>query len=105
MEARLSVRQVKAARALLSWNQNQLAEACGVSAPTVKYLEQVGGILGGRPATAHAIRSALEEAGIIFLFEDGEGEGVRLKAGVYPNEITRRHRRRRVTDSEGAEIT
>ena len=105
MEARLSVRQVKAARALLSWNQNQLAEACGVSAPTVKYLEQVGGILGGRPATAHAIRSALEDAGIIFLFEDGEGEGVRLKAGVYPNEITRRHRRRRVTDSEGAEIT
>ena len=33
----------------------------------------------GYPATLEAIRRALEEAGVIFVDENGEGPGVRLK--------------------------
>ena len=35
--------------------------------------------MGGRPATIAAIRSALESAGVIFVPENGEGAGVRLR--------------------------
>jgi DNA-binding XRE family transcriptional regulator len=98
MEFRVSVRQVKAARALLGWAQSDLAEAAGISTPTIKERESWGGIFGGLPRNAHSVRLALEKAGIEFLFEGETGEGVRLKKGCFPDEITRRHRRRRVTD-------
>lgn len=75
----LSVRQVKAARALLAWSQHQLAHASGVSYPTIARLEKHDGILGGRASTVTAIRSALEEAGIEFISENGGGAGVRLR--------------------------
>ena len=75
---KLSVRQVKAARALLGWSQSDLAKASGVSHPTVMRLEAAEGALGGRASTGDAIRVALEAAGIVFLPENGEGPGVRL---------------------------
>ena len=75
----LSIRQVKAARALLAWSQHDLASASGVSYPTIARLEKDDGPLGGRPATVHAIRSALEAAGAEFIAENGGGAGVRLK--------------------------
>ncbi len=76
---KVSVRQVKAARALLAWSQSDLAAASGVSEPTIKRLEAADGELGGRGDTAAAIRTALEAAGVIFVAENGEGPGVRLK--------------------------
>ncbi|MBR9763870.1 MAG: helix-turn-helix domain-containing protein [Rhodobacteraceae bacterium] len=75
----LSIRQIKAARALLGWSQHDLATACGVSYPTIARLEKVDGPLGGRASTVEAIRTALEEAGIEFIPQNGGGAGVRLQ--------------------------
>lgn len=74
----VSIEQIKAARALLGWTQSDLAEASGVSHPTVKRLEMASGAIGGRAETGDAIRSALEEAGIQFIEQNGGGPGVRL---------------------------
>jgi transcriptional regulator with XRE-family HTH domain len=76
---KVSVRQVKAARALLGWSQAVLAEASGISEPTIKRLEAAGGELGGLDATAEAIRVALEKAGVEFITRNGAGPGVRLR--------------------------
>jgi len=75
---KVSIRQVKAARAMLGWSQEQLAGAAGVSIPTIKRLEAHDGPLGGRSDTASKIRSALE-AGVEFINENGGGAGVRLR--------------------------
>lgn len=76
---KVSIEQVKAARALLRWSQTDLAEASGVSLPTIKRLEASTGDLGGRTVTADAIRAALEAAGVQFIPQNGGGAGVRLK--------------------------
>ena len=76
---KVSIRQIKAARALLAWSQEHLAEAAGVSMPTIKRLEASEGTLGGRIETADKIRAALERGGIEFVDENGGGAGVRLR--------------------------
>jgi predicted transcriptional regulator len=80
----VSIRQVKAARALLAWSQGDLASASGVSEPTIARLESQDGELGGRADTSAKIVAALEAAGVIFVEENGEGPGVRLKKGTRP---------------------
>lgn len=74
----LTPHQIRAARALLEWSQSDLAEAAGVSRPTIKRMESKG------PATSSAgnvdsVQRALEEAGVIFIAENGGGPGVRLR--------------------------
>ena len=76
---KVSIRQVKAARALLHWSQEELAEAAEVSIPTIKRLEAVDGPLGGRSETANKIWSALHAAGVEFIEENGGGAGVRMR--------------------------
>ena len=76
---KVSISQIKAARALLGWSQEDRAEAAGVSLPTVKRLEAAGGTLQGRAETARNMRTALERAGIVFIDENGGGAGVRLR--------------------------
>jgi predicted transcriptional regulator len=76
---KVSIRQVKAARALLDWSQTELANAAGVSVPTIKRLEADDGYLGGRSETARRIREALESGGIQFIEENGGGPGVRVR--------------------------
>ncbi len=76
---KVSIRQIKAARALLGWSQRDLAAAADVSIPTVKRLEAQEGPLGGRDETGMKIRSALESAGVEFIDENGGGSGVRLR--------------------------
>jgi transcriptional regulator with XRE-family HTH domain len=76
---KISVRQVKAARALLGWSQADLAQHSRVSEPTIARLESLEGKLGGRKATAEMIRRALENAGVEFIDENGGGIGVRLR--------------------------
>jgi transcriptional regulator with XRE-family HTH domain len=73
---KISVRQIKAARSLLDWSQERLAETSGVSLPTVRRLEAADGELGGREDTAGKIVAALESAGIEFT--NGKRPGVRL---------------------------
>jgi transcriptional regulator with XRE-family HTH domain len=69
----------RAARALLNWSQEELADAATVSIPTIKRLESNEGPLGGRSETSEKIQRALEVAGIEFIDENGGGPGVRLK--------------------------
>lgn len=76
--AKLSIRHVKAARALLGWSQRDLARESGVSVPTIMRLESQDGDLGGRQSTVAAIRAALESAGVEFT--NGDQPGVRLKS-------------------------
>jgi len=56
-----------------------LAAAANVSVPTIKRLEAQDGPLGGRNETGIKIRSAMENAGIEFIDENGGGPGVRLR--------------------------
>jgi transcriptional regulator with XRE-family HTH domain len=73
----ITVRHIKAARALLAWSQHDLARKSKVSISTIERLEAVDGELGGWPATATKIVQALERAGIEFA---NHGEpGVRLR--------------------------
>lgn len=76
---KVSIRQVKAARALLGWSQEELARAAEVSIPTIKRLEANEGQLGGRSETGDKIREALQKAGVLFIDENGGGAGVRLR--------------------------
>lgn len=76
---KVSIRQLKAARALLGWSQEDLAGAANVSLPTIKRLEARDGLLGGRDDTGSKIRSALEASGVEFIAENGGGPGVRLR--------------------------
>jgi transcriptional regulator with XRE-family HTH domain len=75
----VSIRQVKAARVLLGWSQDDLAEKSGISKPTIGRLESRDGEFGGYEKTRDAVIGALESAGVIFVEENGEGPGVRLR--------------------------
>lgn len=75
-DADLTSEHVKAARALLRWEQKKLAEMSGISLPTIGRLEMQPGRLGGYAGTISAIRQALEAAGIEF--SNGGKPGVRL---------------------------
>jgi predicted transcriptional regulator len=76
---KVSIRQIKAARALLGWSQEDLAQAAKVSIPTIKRLEATDGALGGRQETGRKLIAALETAGIRFIEANGDGVGVRLR--------------------------
>ncbi len=69
--------QCRAARALLDWNMDKLAAACGLPRRTIIRFEGDEGT--PRASTLSAIRSALESAGVEFIEENGGGAGVRLR--------------------------
>jgi len=75
--------QMKAARALLGWDQRQLAEASGVSLPTVQRMETSNGNVRGNVDTLVKVVDALQRAGIELINEGAAsaaaGRGVRLK--------------------------
>lgn len=73
--------QIRAARALLRWEQKDLAAASKVSLASVKRLETIPGALQAHAPTIAALQQALEIAGIVFIPENGAGPGVRLKDG------------------------
>jgi hypothetical protein len=70
---------VRAARALLRWEQRDLEAASSVSLPTIKRLESKPGIMVAHASTLVALKKAFEAAGIEFIDENGGGPGVRLK--------------------------
>jgi len=75
----LQTAQIRAARALLGWNQDDLAKASKVSIATIRRIESQEGPVMGYVSTLMSIQSALEKAGIRFLDNDaGGGIGVRL---------------------------
>jgi predicted transcriptional regulator len=74
--------QVRAARALLRWEQKDLAEASKVSLPSIKRLEGQPGDLAAQDRTVNAIVEAFIDAGVVFLGAGAMiegGPGVRLK--------------------------
>jgi transcriptional regulator with XRE-family HTH domain len=64
------------ARSALGIGVRELASLAQVSPTTVSRIE-AGDEL--KPRTVAAIRQALEAAGVIFIDENGEGPGVRLR--------------------------
>jgi transcriptional regulator with XRE-family HTH domain len=76
-EDMITASQCRAARGLLDWSQQKLAEKAGVGIVTVRQLE--ADIHEPRRSTLDVIRRCLEAAGVIFIDENGEGAGVRLR--------------------------
>jgi len=68
--------QCKMARVALNLGIRDLAKLAQVAPATISRLE-AGEEL--KPRTVDAIRVALENAGIVFVAENGEGPGVRLR--------------------------
>jgi transcriptional regulator with XRE-family HTH domain len=76
----ISGNQLKAARALAGLDQKALAERARVGINTVRNFEAAGASnVRGRLDTLDAIVSALKSIGVIFVPENGEGPGVRLR--------------------------
>jgi transcriptional regulator with XRE-family HTH domain len=72
--------QVRAARALLGWSQQRLADEAGVSAITVKRLEASEETFQARFETVMKVKDAVEAAGVVFRpGEDGLIHGVSLR--------------------------
>lgn len=74
--------QIRAGRELVRWKQSDLADASGLSLPTIKRLEAMRGEVNANHATVRAIEAALANAGVEFI-EAGDssmtgGPGVRL---------------------------
>ena len=68
--------QLRMARAALKIGVRDVATLAKVSPATVTRIESD---LPANASTLAAIRTALEAAGVIFVEENGEGPGVRLK--------------------------
>lgn len=64
------------ARAALGWNTQELAGKAGVGLNTVNRFEAGQ---DARVSSVEKMRRALEAAGVIFVPENGEGPGVRLR--------------------------
>ncbi len=72
----ITARLSRAARALLGWTQETLADRAQVSLTALKRLESENG-LEVYESTRDQVRRALESAGIVFLSTD-RGQGVLL---------------------------
>ena len=79
----LSAAQMRAARTLLGWDQRRLAEASGVSLPTIRRMEASEANVRGNVDTLVKIVEALEQGGVVLIAEGSAsergGRGVRLK--------------------------
>lgn len=72
----MNATQCKMARAALGLGVRDLAALADVAQATVSRLERGEEL---KPATVQTIRTALEQAGCVFLPENGNGPGVALK--------------------------
>jgi ribosome-binding protein aMBF1 (putative translation factor) len=71
--------QIRAARALVRWSAEELAQASAVSVATIRRAELTDKETLMNAANDLAVRHALEAAGVEFIDENGGGAGVRLK--------------------------
>lgn len=74
----ISVAQIKAARAMLGWSTQVLADTAGVSVATIKKYEQQAGIPRANARILNAIMLALSSAGITFTGDPLINPGVTL---------------------------
>lgn len=78
---RVTAAQLRAARALVKWSQQDLARSSGVSIPTIKRMEARDGPIRGITDNVWKILQALETAGVEFI--NGDTPGVCLKDPKY----------------------
>jgi transcriptional regulator with XRE-family HTH domain len=75
---------MRAARALVGMEQRALAQASGVSLPTIQRMEASQGVVRGVIESLMKVMGALEAAGIEFINEGATsssgGRGVRLRS-------------------------
>jgi transcriptional regulator with XRE-family HTH domain len=69
--------QMRAARAALNWSLDDLATASGVHRNTLSNFETRK--YDGEPETLATVKRTLESASVIFIEENGESAGVRLR--------------------------
>ena len=69
--------QVRMGRAAVGWSVRELARNVGVTPNTISRIENGGDALA---STMERLQTALENAGVIFIYAAEEGPGVRLKA-------------------------
>ncbi|RUV74882.1 MAG: hypothetical protein EOR30_04045 [Mesorhizobium sp.] len=84
----ITARQSRAARALLGWNQETLAERARVSLTALKRLESESE-LRVYESTRDQVRRALEANGIVLLTTD-RGEGVMVMRGAIAEDRNKR---------------
>lgn len=78
----ITARQTRAARALLGWTQEMLADKAKVSLTALKRMESATG-LRVFESTSDQVRRALEAEGIAFI-NSGRNEGVMIVDGQEP---------------------
>lgn len=71
-------------RAALTWSTAELAHRAAVGSNTVNRFEAGQ---DARISSVEKIRMALETAGILFIAENGEGPGVRLRKSAVPEPV------------------
>ena len=80
----ISSAQLRAARALLRWSAQELANASKVGVATIRRVEVIEGEIPVTSANEAALRKALEAAGVVFIDENGGGSGVRFRKPARP---------------------
>jgi transcriptional regulator with XRE-family HTH domain len=88
----LTGEQLRAARAMLKMEQGELAELSEVSTETIKRLERMDGPLNAQAMTLNSLQKTLEGEGVIFLPENGNLPGVKLRRDPPPVIRTRKKR-------------
>ncbi|WP_262272064.1 helix-turn-helix domain-containing protein [Microvirga yunnanensis] len=74
--------QIKAARALLGWSQDELCERADIHRRTLTTLES--GKIQSYDSTINRVVIALESAGVQFFEQDGGGYGVLIRPSTEP---------------------
>jgi transcriptional regulator with XRE-family HTH domain len=83
----LAPAQIRAARALLGWRQEDLSKASGVGTATIHRIEKSNQPVTGYASTIVRIQDAFEDAGVLFI-DDDETAGIGLR-------LTKKRGRRR----------
>ena len=74
----ITANQIRAARVLLEWDQKDLAEAAGLSLPTIQRMEKLG-LERSTVANAQKVIAAFNQGGVEFISKNGGGPGLRLR--------------------------
>jgi transcriptional regulator with XRE-family HTH domain len=97
----ITAAQLRAARALLNFDQRELAELSGLSLPTIQRMEASEDIIRGNVDSLMKVIAALDAAGIELIGENvpsqGGGRGVRLRPRGAGAGSARRRSPRRLT--------
>ena len=87
----ITATQLRAARALLNFDQRELARLSGLSLPTIQRMEASEDLIRGNVDSLVKVIAALEKAGIEIIGEGAAsqngGRGVRLKLSQPPSNI------------------